>query len=75
MGHESRNAQELRDSGMISENRSAIANMPQEVMIKHWPSPSGYAIDGRLDDTIRGINEQMSDDVRKGRADMNPKKV
>ncbi len=53
--------QEARDFSMISEDRSAVANLPQQVIQKEWPKP-GYYADYDLDDTIRGINEQENAD-------------
>ena len=52
---------EMRESGMISENKSAIANMPQEVMYK--PYPRVYdELDHGQDDTMRGIDRQLNED-------------
>jgi hypothetical protein len=73
-GMESRRAEEMRDAGMIQENRSAIANLPQEVMIKPYPK-AGYALPEGLDDTIRGVDSQMDYDDSKRRAHFEPKKV
>lgn len=61
------------DFHMISENRSAIANMPQEVMYKMWPKPKQYH-DYGLDDTIKGIDEQMNKDNSKMESHMQPEK-
>lgn len=60
-GYESRRHEEMRDSGMIHEDHRAIANLPQEVMMKPWPDAGGYEPEV-LDDTIRGINEQKGAD-------------
>lgn len=73
-GMQGRRAQEMQDAGMISDNRSAVANMPQEVMYKSWPSASYGMLDSGINDTITGINAQMSRDVSKGKAGMNPHK-
>jgi len=73
-GAAARHAQERKDSGMIYENHSAIANLPQEVMIKPWPVAPGY-LPEMLDDGISGIDRQLSlDDARK-RAGFEPKKI
>lgn len=64
---------EAADSGMISENKSAIANLPQEVMYKMWPKAHHYENYG-LDDTIRGIDEQMSKDGNKMKSHLQPEK-
>jgi hypothetical protein len=73
-GHMNRRDQEMHDSGMIRENHAAIANMPQEVMIKPWPSAGSYLPEG-LDDTIRGVNHQEAlDDGLRAKHNV-PKKV
>ena len=63
-GELARRTQEMQDAGMIRENPSAIANLPQEVMIKPWPDGGSYMPE-RLDDTIRGINMQVEADDSK----------
>lgn len=73
-GMDARRRQELEDSGMISENASAIANLPQEVMIKSYPKSNNYLPEG-IDDTIRGVDMQMDYDDGKRAARMAPKKV
>lgn len=61
-GADSRRKLEREDAGMISEDHNAIANLPQNVMMKMWPgSYSGDGLEG-LDDTIRGINKQTEAD-------------
>ncbi len=73
-GHESRRHQEMHDAGMISEDHSAIANMPQNVMMKPYPKEGGYMPES-LDDTIRGVDHQMGKDNSKKMAHLDPKKV
>lgn len=63
-GPSERRRQEMEDGGMIREDHSAIANMPQEVMMKGWPDGGSYEPEV-LDDTIRGISEQKAADSRK----------
>jgi len=63
-GHESRVRQESADGGMISEDKSAIANLPQEVMIKKYPDADDYAV-YHLDDTIRGVDHQRKEDSKR----------
>lgn len=58
----SQRGMEARDSRMLSEDKSAVANMPQDVKYHAWPKGAGYA-DYTLDDTISGIDKQMGDDV------------
>jgi len=52
-----------RGAGMISEDRSAIANLPQQVVYAGYPKNPSYSYD--LNDDIRGIDVQISDDVKK----------
>lgn len=73
-GKESRRMEEMRDAGMISEDHSAIANMPQHVMIKPYAKTGSYMPEG-LDDTISGVDRQMDMDNNKRRAHNVPKKV
>lgn len=73
-GMDARRAQENRDGSMIAEDRSSIANMPQNVIMKEYP---GYA-EGMQDiapDDIRGVNMQMNSDHSGMRRYMKPKKV
>jgi len=73
-GMEPRRRQEMEDAGMIREDHSAIANMPQEVMIKAYPVEKNYMPE-MLDDTIRGVDKQMDYDDNKRREHFMPKKV
>lgn len=73
-GEESRRHQEMEDAGMIREDHSAIANLPQNVMIKAYPKAYGYLPED-LDDTIRGIDGQIELDDRLRRKTFHPKKV
>ena len=57
-GASARYALERKDAGMIHEDHSAIANLPQEVMIKDWPMKPGY-LNADLDDGISGIDSQL----------------
>lgn len=50
--------------GMISEDHSECANLPQEVVYKKYPKTS-YLDAYELDDTIRGLDDTRDDDVRK----------
>ena len=56
-----RRKEEMRDFSMISEDKSACANLPQDVKYHAWPKTGHYA-DYDLDDTIRGIDKQMNED-------------
>lgn len=64
-GYEERKRQEYEAGSMISEDKNAIANLPQEVMIKAYPKVNyeGY----RLVDTIASADNQMKDDTREGK--------
>jgi hypothetical protein len=73
-GMEPRRRQEMEDAGMIHEDQRAIANLPQEVMIKAYPKTGPYLPEG-LDDTIRGVDDQMDFDDSQRRAHFYPKKV
>ena len=73
-GESARKRMEKHDGGMISENRSAVANMPQEVMYKPWPSQDMYLPEDLRDD-IRSVDDQMNMDNGKRRAHNVPKKV
>lgn len=50
--------------GMISEDHSAPANLPQHVVHKFYPKEN-YIDMHELDDTIRGVDGQVDDSVRK----------
>jgi hypothetical protein len=73
-GMESRRKMEMEDAGMIREDRSAIANLPQNVMIKPYPKTGPYE-EEMLDDTIRGIDKQMDYDDSQRQSHFYPKKV
>ena len=52
-----------KDSVMISENKSKLANLPTEVIMKEYPKTSSTG-DPSLNDTISGIDKQMNSDVK-----------
>ena len=62
-GYESRRTQEMEDGGMIREDRGAIANLPQDVMIKAYPAADDYAVYG-LNDTIASVDHQRKEDSK-----------
>ena len=72
-GNDARRTQEMQDAGMIRENPYAIANLPQEVMIKAYPKTGPYLPEG-LNDDISGIDKQMDFDDSQRRAHFYPKK-
>ena len=53
---------EKKKSGMMSAGSSSFANMPQNVVHKEWPK-ANFGLNTDLDDTIKGIDEQMGADV------------
>ena len=73
-GAEPRRRQEMEDMGMISEDHSAVANLPQNVMMKSYYKETDY-LPENLDDTIRGIKKQMDYDNGKRKQHFMPKKV
>lgn len=73
-GVDPRRTQEMEDAGMIHENPKAIANLPQEVMIKAYPLTGPYNPE-ILDDTIAGVDHQMDYDDGKRAMNFYPKKV
>lgn len=74
-GEQARRTQEMQDAGMIREDRSAVANLPQNVMYKPYPSNNDYMPED-LDDTITGVDRQIKvlDGAKRDKI-MMPKKV
>jgi hypothetical protein len=72
-GADARRAQERQDAGMLSEDHSAIANMPQGVIMREYPKEM-YASYPNLDDTIRGVDHQMRDDMKGKKSKSYPEK-
>lgn len=73
-GRDERRAQERADYGMLSEDHSSFANMPQNVVMREYPQPGNYLPED-LDDTIAGIDRQMREDNNRRRAQNVPRKV
>ena len=69
----SRNAQESKDGSMIREDFTAMANLPQEVMIKAYPTAPG-AMYPHLNDTFTGVDSQNAHDASKMKREKNPSK-
>ena len=63
-GYDERRALEAKHYDMISEDKTKIANLPQEVMMKEYPR-FRYGLDPFLDDTINGVDDQMYADDSK----------
>lgn len=73
-GMESRRRQEMQDAGMLREDHRAVANLPQEVIMRAYPKEHGYIPMG-LDDTLRGVDGQMGLDHKKTMKHLHPEKV
>jgi hypothetical protein len=73
-GMEPRRRQEMRDAGMIHEDPMAVANLPQTVSYHPYPKPLGH-LPEQLDDTIRGIDNQIEYDHGHMMKEFYPKKV
>jgi hypothetical protein len=73
-GRDATKRMEHHDSMMISEDSSAIANLPQNVIMKDWSDHEAY-LPEILDDTIVGINKQINYDDKKRAEHFVPKKV
>jgi hypothetical protein len=72
-GHNERRHREMKDAGMLHEDKSEVANLPQSV--KYHPWPGAYqGFDSNIDDTISGINRQMDADESQARRHNVPKK-
>lgn len=73
-GMKNRRHMEMKDAGMIREDHSQIANMPQGVKYMGWPKAEYGRLDSDLDDSISGVNRQMNRDEDQGRKGMRPHK-
>lgn len=70
-GRGERDVQESRDGGMISEDRTAMANLPQNVIMREYPKYDGARFP-HLDDTIKGIDVQREDDKKQNKTEQYP---
>ena len=73
-GEAARKRMEMHDGAMIKDDLSAVANLPQNVMYKPWPTEDMYMPENLRDD-IRSVDGQMRMDNGKRRAHNVPKKV
>jgi hypothetical protein len=64
---------EHRDAGMIHNEISKFANLPTEVMMKAYPPCPAY-MDWEMEDNIRGIDKQQSNDNSARRRGFQPHK-
>jgi hypothetical protein len=71
-GYDSMHNQEIADGGIIHEDHSAMANLPQQFMVKPYPQVQGN-LDGYLDDSIHGIDETIKENTPHGTS-FKPKK-
>lgn len=53
--------QMAKDYSMISEDRSAVANMPQSIVYKQWPKTGHYA-DFYVPDSTASVDAQQDAD-------------
>jgi hypothetical protein len=60
-------ARVMRDGDMINEDHSAIANLPQNVIMKEYKKPDYTDFDSIVNDTIGGIDRQIDEDVSQAR--------
>ena len=60
---EYRGSMDSRFMGMISEDHHEVANLPQHVVQQTYPA-SRWSDKYELDDTIRGIDENIDDTIR-----------
>jgi hypothetical protein len=72
-GLSARDRMESEQGGMIRENHKAIANLPQEVMIKPYEKVGPYMPEG-INDSIRGADIQMDDNDMQRKRHFSPKK-
>lgn len=62
------------EGAMISSDYSAIANMPQNVKYVSYPGYNEGYMDGHINDTMRGIDKQVSSDDRGMKKQFKPEK-
>ena len=72
-GEKMRRKMEMSDAGMLHDDKSAVANMPQDVKYRPWGNDfTGF--DSNIDDTISGINQQQRMDEGEAKRHNVPKK-
>jgi hypothetical protein len=62
-----------KDYSMISEDKSQTANLPAHTIVKDW-ADVGRGTPEVYDDSISGIDKQITDDTKKMFSQMKPKK-
>lgn len=63
-GEDSRRAREREYGEMISEDRNAVANLPQDVKMVAYPKVE-YSYEPDLADNLSGVDAQMKSDVKR----------
>lgn len=71
-GKEMRDRMEYDDSMMIREDKNAIANLPQNVMFKEYPKTPYH--NDMVPDTIKGIDNQIREDMKHQKSGKYPEK-
>jgi hypothetical protein len=71
--HESK-GQESRDSGMMPSGSGSFANMPQETVMRAYPTIDN-GMPENLNDSISGIDNQIKSDNSKKHAHIQPEKI
>lgn len=72
-GYDNRRREERESGEMIREDRSAIANLPQSVVMREYPRTHGI-VTPELDDTMRVVDESNAMDERKSKHERFPSK-
>jgi hypothetical protein len=61
--------------GMISEDKGAVANLPQNVVMKEYPKDGSSPLPESINDKLSGIDAQMGMNNSKKNSGMKPKKL
>ena len=69
-GNDERRKQESQDAALLSYDKSATANLPQNVVMRDFPNRGGGSNSPALDDTMKGIDKQMAEDNKKARKNL-----
>lgn len=73
-GDYERRTKAMEQGGMIGNDESQIANVPQSVVYRAYPRTYSGMPDDSYNDTMDGIDRQMDKDDSQARKFMNPKK-
>ena len=69
-GYKQTRRQERMDAAMIGEDMNAVGCLPQDVVYKQYPKMDAFD-DYNLNDNIKGIDKQISDDASQARRNKN----